>query len=173
MRIRPFILALVLLAACNGNKERKAQLLAQKQNDSILAAKEIKISFTKPALRENAKEIMENWPELNRFDGFIQRYFSKKRGDVTQGIPELAQAVDSLYTSKIPTDANLPQIKSRLNLLRNYVYRFQDHLIDENLSDSLFNADIQSIKKAYHSLYIQLNRVNFFKPNPELLDTLE
>lgn len=78
MRIRPFILALVLLAACNGNKERKAQLLAQKQNDSILAAKEIKISFTKPALRENAKEIMENWPELNRFDGFIQRYFSKK-----------------------------------------------------------------------------------------------
>lgn len=172
-RVLIFTFTFLLFASCNSNKERRAALLEQKKRDSLLATQAIDVSFGRSPIRENAKEIIENWPELNKFDGFIQSYFSQKRGDINQGINELTQAIDSLYTSKIPDDAQIPQIKSRINLLRNYIYKFQDQLIDEPVSDTLYKENIIEIKKAYNALYIQLNRINFFKPNPELLDTIE
>lgn len=172
-RFFPFSVAFLWLVSCGNNQERQKALLEQKRLDSLWAAKPIEIAFQRPTIRENAKNIVENWPELNKFDGFIRRFFAQKRGDVSQGVKELTQVVDSLYTSKIPAEANIPQIKSRINLLRNYIYRFEDLLIDEPVNDSLFNENVKEIKKVYNSLYVQLNRINLFKPNPELLDTIE
>lgn len=172
-RFFTFFVAVLWLASCGNNQEHQKALLEQKRLDSLWAAKPIEVTFQRPAIRENAKIIVDNWPELNKFDGFVQRFFAQQRGDVSQGVEELTQAVDSLYTSKIPVEANIPQVKSRINLLRNYIYRFEDLLIDEPVNDSLFKGNVKEIKKAYNALYVQLNRINLFKPNPELIDTIE
>jgi hypothetical protein len=56
--------------------------------------------------------------------------------------------------------------------MRTFVMKLQDDLIDVDISDSVFNQDLKEIQTAYNGLYVQLNKINLFKPNPDLLDTI-
>jgi DNA repair ATPase RecN len=173
--ISVFLVLLFLggLYACDNGKKKRAERIERARQDSLWKAKFLPIVLEKPALRPNAVQVLDSWPSLKEFDAYLNRYVKLNRGEAVQGIDELVEATETLFEGYVPKDANIPHIRSRMNLLRNFILKYQDNLLDANISDSTLQKNLAEIKSAYLGIYTQLNKVNQFNPNQELLDTIE
>lgn|GEM_PF-4672055 len=161
------------LHACDNGKKKLAERVERARQDSLWKAKPLPIVLEKPSLRPNAIQVLDSWPSLDEFDAYLNRYVKLNRGEAVQGIDALVEATETLFEGYIPEDADIPHIRSRLNLLRNFILKYQDNLLDADITDSTLQRNLAEIKSAYLGIYTQLNKVNQYNPNQELLDTIE
>lgn len=163
---------LLFSIACQSDRKQSAAKIAQIKKDSIAKSTTAKITFSKPQPLPNAVEIINQWRALDEFDKSLNTFFSKSKWEVMHNYDELVEATNTFFEEKIPEAAKDKKIIARMQVMRTFVMKLQDDLIDSDISDSLFNQDLKEIQTAYNGLYVQLNKINLFLPNPELLDTL-
>ncbi len=163
---------LLLSIACQSDKKQSAAKIAQAKKDSIAKTTTAKIAFRKPQPLPNAVEIIGEWRALTEFDIYLNNYFGKSKWEVMNNYDALVEANQTFMEAEIPESAKDKKIISRMQVMKTFILKLQDDLIDADISDSLFNQDLKEIQTAYNGLYVQLNKINLFQPNPELLDTI-
>jgi len=166
-------LFLLLSIACQSDKKQTASQIAQVKKDSISKISTAQIVFQKPQPLPNAVDIINEWRALNEYDQFLNSFFGKSKWEVMHNYDVLVEATNTFFEGEIPEAAKDKKIISRMQVMRTFVMKLQDDLIDVDISDSVFNQDLKEIQTAYNGLYVQLNKINLFQPNPELLDTLD
>jgi hypothetical protein len=165
-------LFLLFSIACQSDKKQSAAQIAQAKKDSISKISNAKITFKKPQPLPNAVDIINEWRALNEYDQYLNSFFGKNKWEVMHNYDALVEATNTFFEGEIPEAAKDKKIISRMQVMRTFVMKLQDDLIDVDISDSVFNQDLKEIQTAYNGLYVQLNKINLFKPNPDLLDTI-
>ena len=169
-----FILTLFLLLsiACQSDKKKSATKIAQAKKDSISKIIITKINFHKPQPLPNSVDIINEWRALDEYDKYLNTFFGKSKWEIMHNYDVVVEATNTFFEGEIPKAAKDKKIISRMQVMRTFVMKLQDDLIDADISDSVFNQDLKEIQTAHNGLYVQLNKMNLFQPNPELLDTI-
>lgn len=151
-----FFLLTFLLASCNKNKQKTEVENATNLLESSLIKSERPIK----RLNSASEELIESWPEYQKFDELITQYQEIKLSDALLNSVELSELAKQLRDSIRVEKLAIPEVKIRLNVLYSETLRLADMSTIPTITEELVTEENNNVIDAYSALNLKINNMN-------------
>ena len=111
------------------------------------------------ALPKRVQDIANQWPNFQEFDTKLQGFRTVSRPRLISYVEETETLYEELVGAKSPEAYDIPQIKSRLLVLRTVLLKLKDHADDPRFSDEQLLKEIQEVVYAYNAIKQQMTYI--------------
>ncbi len=101
---------------------------------------------------------IDSWINFRELEAEMRTFRNKNSGDLTYTVDQLIQIENKIHADTIPDKFNTRGIKSRLNLMKTFLYQLKFRLQD-NDDVSEVNASRTKVMEAYNALRFQISEV--------------
>lgn len=147
---------ILLLTACKNN-EQKAD---ESEADEAIAIRMIKSDAPIVQLNPTAKELTNSWPEYERFDDLISQYQEISMNEALLNSVELSVLAQQLRDSIRVEKLNIPEVKTRLNVLYSETLRLADMSTIPTVTEKMVAEENNDMIDAYSALNLKINNMN-------------
>jgi predicted CoA-binding protein len=150
-----FFLIIALLLSCKNKNEQGTQ----EYSEQLEAVSTIKSAHRIIPLNPKSKELVEDWPEYEKFSDLVGQYQEISLTDALLNSKELSEMAKQLRDSIRVEQLNIPSIKMRLNVLHSETMRLADMATIPTITELSILRENNNVIQAFSALNLKINNM--------------
>jgi len=150
-----FFLIIALLLSCKNKNEQDTQ----EYSEQLESASTIKSAHRIIPLNLKSEELVEDWPEYEKFSDLVSQYQEISLTDALLNSKELSEMAKQLRDSIRIERLNIPSIKMRLNVLHSETMRLADMATIPTITETSILKENNNVIQAFSALNLKINNM--------------